>query len=173
MLITIQSVVDAAINLSDMKYSNYIDTANTPTSEMMQYVNLAYRDLYQQIIMSKELYFVQQYSFGITSESAYYPLPTDFYKLQGVDLVLEGERHLTLQPFMFSERNKYRSNFAVPVAPYGAVYKYLIFSDKIQFIPQPSSNNQIVIWYTPEPVTITNFSTSLNLPIGSGEYLTW
>lgn len=49
------------------------------------------------------------YTFVTDGSSAYYPLPADFYKLQGVDCALgsAANGYITLRPFGFAERNKY------------------------------------------------------------------
>lgn len=167
-----QTITDSAIDLADMRNSYFIDQTGNPGTELIRYVNMAYRDLYQQIVLSKEFYFTTQYTFAITIGQAAYPLPTDFYKLDGVDLYLDDSgRFLTMTPFMFKERNKFRSGLALSVAPYGQVFKYMVVGSNIQFIPLPSQTSNILLWYTPEPALIISLSQVLSLPIGSDEYM--
>ena len=172
MQIVVQTITDTAIDLADMRNSQFINQESTPSSELMRYVNLAYRDLYQQVILAKEFYFTTNTTFEIVGSVSQYPLPSNFYKLDGVDLALDTSgRYLTLTPFMFKERNKFRSGLAVTVAPYGQVFKYMIVGNYIQFIPVPSQANTIQLWYTPEPTVITSLSDTLSLPVGSDEYM--
>ena len=58
MQITIQTITDSAIDLADMRRSNFIDQSGLPNTELIRYVNMAYKDLYQQIILAKENYFI-------------------------------------------------------------------------------------------------------------------
>lgn len=171
MLVTVQTIVDSAIDLADMRNSSFIDQSGTAGTELIRYANMAYKDVYQQIVLSKEFYYTTSTNISIVAGTSSYALPTDMYKLDGVDYALDGSgRYLTLKPFSFLERNKFRSGIAVPIAPYGQVFRYILVGDTIQFIPLPNQAGTIQMWYTPEPATVT-FATSLDLPIGCDEYM--
>ncbi len=72
---------------------------------------------------------------------------------------------------MFKDRNKYKSSINALTAPYGQVFRYLLIKDTIQFIPVPTSAFQVIVWYTPEPATITSLSDTVTLPPGCDEYM--
>lgn len=172
MQILVSTITDSAVDLADMRNSQFIDQSGLAGTELLRYANMAYKDLYQQVMLAKEFYFTTITTFQVIGGTASYPLPSDFYKLDGVDLALDDSgRFLTLTPFMFKERNKFRSGLALSVAPYGQVFKYMLVGNNIQFIPLPSQSNTIQLWYTPEPVVISSFSDTLSLPIGSDEYM--
>jgi hypothetical protein len=172
MQFTVQTITDSAIDLADMRNSQFIDQSGVAGTELIRYVNLAYRDVYNQIVMAKENYFSIPYVISVVSGTDAYPLPTDFYKLNGVDLALDNSgRFLTLRPFMFAERNKFRSGLAWTVAPFGQVFRYLVVANTIRFLPIPSQINNVTLWYTPEPPVITSLSQSIQLPIGCDEYM--
>jgi|SRR6516164_5699254 hypothetical protein len=172
MQILVSTITDSAIDLADMRNSQFIDQSGLPSSELIRYANMAYKDLYQQIILAKEQYYITTTTFQVTANQSSYPLPADFYKLNGVDLAIDNSgRFLTLTPYMFKERNKFRSGLALTVAPYGQIYKYMIVGNNIQFIPLPTQSSNITLWYTPEPQKINSFSDTLSIPIGSDEYL--
>lgn len=155
-----------------MKYSQFIDQNNVPTSELMRYANLAYRDVYAQIILSKEQYFTITTNMNIVSGQDRYDLPEDLYKLDGVDLSLDGgQRFLTMRPVMFAERNKFRSSLAMLDYTFTALYRYLIVGNKLIFIPMPTQNMTIQLWYTPQPVLITDLEDTVNLLAGCDEYM--
>lgn len=172
MQIVVQTITDTAIDLADMRNSQFIDQSGAPSTELMRYVNLAFRDVRQQITLAKEQYFTTLYTFPIVGGTDTYDLPADFYKLDGVDLYLDDSgRFLTLTNFMLKERNKYRSSLAIPTAYYAQVYKYLLFDNKIRFIPVPSQSANIQLWYTPEAPLITSLQQTLTLPMGCDEYM--
>ena len=172
MLVTVQTISDSAIDLADMKNTKFIDQSGTAGTELIRYLNMAYKDVYQQIILSKEFYFTTSTTINIVGSTSSYALPADFYKLDGVDLRLDSSgRYLTLLPSMFKERNKFRSSLAYATAPFGQAYKYILVGSTIQFVPLPSSAGVIQLWYTPEPAVITSLSQSLSLPIGCDEYM--
>lgn len=172
MQILVSTITDSAIDLADMRHSQFVDQTGAAGSELLRYVNMAYKDLYQQIILAKELYFTTTTTIQVNGGTDAYPLPSDFYKLDGVDLALDDSgRFLSLTPFMFKERNKFRSGLALSVAPYGQVFKYMLVSNTIKFVPVPSQSASIQLWYTPEPKVIGSFSDTLYLPIGCDEYM--
>jgi len=171
MLVTVQTIVDSAIDLADMRNSAFIDQSGTVGTELIRYANMAYKDLYQRIVLSKEFYFTTSTNISVVNGTSSYALPSDFYKLDGVDMAIDSSgRYLTLQPFGFVERNKFRSGLNVPIAPYGQIFRYIIVGSTIQFVPIPSLSCTVQMWYTPEPITVT-LSSSLQLPIGGDEYM--
>jgi hypothetical protein len=172
MLMNVQTIVDSAIDLADMRNSRYIDQANTPNSEILRYANIAYKDLYAQIVLSKEHYFTISYPLVVTPATDTYQLPYDFYKLDGVDLLLDNNGNfLTLLPFMFNERNRYRNSAIIQTTPWGQAFRYMIVGNNIRFIPAPTQTSNLQLWYTPEPMILTSLLLTLNLPIGGDEYM--
>jgi hypothetical protein len=173
MLMTVQSIVDTAIDLADMRNSKFIDQSGTADSELIRYANIAYRDLYNIIIQANNQYFTTSTTINIVGGTDTYALPSDFYKLDGVDLQIDAtsKRFLTLRPFMFAERNKFRSGLAFTNSPYGQVFKYLMVGNNIRFLPLPSMSGTVWLWYTPTPTVITSFSDTIEVMVGGDEYL--
>jgi hypothetical protein len=173
MLMTVQSIVDTAIDLADMRNSKFIDQSGAADSELIRYANIAYRDLYNTIIQTDNQYFTINYSISIIGGTDEYSLPSDFYKLDGVDLQIDAtsKRFLTLRPFMFQERNKFRSGLAFTNSPYGQVFKYLLAGSKIRFLPIPGMSGTVQLWYTPAPTVITSLANTVEVMVGGDEYL--
>lgn len=173
MLITVQTIVDTAIDLADMRNSQFVDQSGTAGTELIRYVNLAYRDLYNQIVQTNEHYFSTTSTISVVGGTDSYALPADFYKLDGVDLQVDAlsGRYLTLRPFMFAERNKFRSGLAFSNSPYGQVFKYLLAGSNIKFLPIPSMNATVQLWYTPNPTIVSAFTDSLQVVVGGDEYM--
>ena len=173
MLMTIQSIVDTAIDLADMRNSKFIDQSGTADSELIRYANIAYRDLYNIIIQANNQYFTTSATINVVGGTETYALPSNFYKLDGVDLQIDASqpKFLTLRPFMFAERNKFRSGLAFTAAPYGTVYKYLLVGNNIKFLPIPNQSSTVYLWYTPAPTVITAFTDTVEVIVGGDEYL--
>lgn len=171
---TVQVILDNAIDLADMRNSNFIDFSGMAGTEAIRYANLAYRDLYQKIILSRENYFTTNASISVLAGTDTYSLPANFYKLDGVDLQIDAssDRYLTLNPAMFKERNKYRFGLPLTVAPFGMISKYILVGGNIKFIPKPTQSSTVQIWYTPEPATLTSLTDSISCPAGGDEYMT-
>jgi hypothetical protein len=171
MLISVQTIVDSAIDLADMRNSQFIDQSGTAGTELIRYVNLAKRDLYNQIVQVNEHYFTTTSNINVVGSTDTYALPADFYKLDGADLQIAQDRYLSLRPFMFAERNKFRSGLAISSAPAGLVFKYLLVGNSIRFLPMPQQTATVQIWYTPTPTVITSFADTVETIVGGDEYM--
>lgn len=77
--------------------------------------------------------------------------PEPFYKLLGVDLQAQNTigTYVTLRKFNLLERNKYFYP-NTPATPYSYInLQYRVLDSKIHFIPTPSANQGIRLWYVP------------------------
>lgn len=142
--------------------------------EWNSFINLAMYELYDLLITADEEYFVAtpaQFSTqGANSNQSYlYPLPDgniqfvngidgtsvyvapSFYKLKGVDLSLNTANNawVTINKFNFIDRNRFvYPNTASTI--YGVFnLQYRMLGSNIEFIPTPSGNQNIRIWYIP------------------------
>lgn len=98
--VTIQSIADAARVHADMRHSQFIND-----TEILSRINDAYCELYDELVSAYENYFVNTTTFSISSATANYPLPDDFYKVIGLDFQVNQGAFITLKPFMEAERN--------------------------------------------------------------------
>jgi hypothetical protein len=77
--------------------------------------------------------------------------PKPFYKLMGVDLNIQNTNngYVTINKFNFIDRNRFvYPNTASTI--YGVFnMQYRVVGDKIEFIPTPSANQAIRLWYIP------------------------
>lgn len=163
--VTVSTITNMALHLANQEFSDFIDTSNTPNSELIGYAQMAYEDAYSKIVLANENYFTIPANINIISGQESYPLPTDFYKLNGVDLSINNTAgtFVTLRPFSFSERNKYRAGYIVPIYPYGYLYRYLLVNNNIKFIPVPSQSNLVQIWYTPLMPIIQSLNDTISI----------
>lgn len=154
-LVTFGEMKTRARQHADMVNSRFVGD-----SELGTYINSSCQDLYDQLIQAGELYYVSQGTIALSSGVDTYSLPSDFYKMLGVDLDSNGEM-ITLKKFEFAERNKYSFypfyNSRNPVS-----YKYLIQGDSIRFMPQPTGSDNVVIWYAPTMPPLVNDSDTFD-----------
>lgn len=138
------------------------------------YINQAMFELYDLIVTCDEDYFIAtpaQFSTnGNNQNQTYlYPLPDGatvftngitgtstfiapaFYKLVGVDLALQTSNNawVTINKFNFIDRNRFvYPNTASTI--YGVFnLQYRVMGNNIEFIPTPSSNQNVRLWYIP------------------------
>lgn len=90
-----------------------------------------------------------QFIDGLTNQT-YIPRP--FYKLLGVDLAINTANNawVTLTRYNFNNRNQYvyPNSSSTIYGVFNMQYE-LVGTNKIQFIPTPTSNQKVRIWYIP------------------------
>lgn len=150
---------------ADMVNSNFVSLP-----EWNSYINQSYFELYDLLIDTYEDYFLtkpvqiitngqdQQYALpdgtnylgGVFGAASGIPAPA-FYKLAGVDCGLDnnGNAWVTLNKFEFIGRNKYvYPNIS---STFLGVFnlQYRLVGNTLMFIPTPSGNQIMRVWYHP------------------------
>lgn len=143
-----------AQSAADMVNSNFITVP-----EWNLYINQSYFELYDLLCtkFADAYYFSDTpYSFTTTGNLQFYDLPSDFYKLYGVDLGLNGSSNawVTLKKFNFISRNRYiypnlTSTFLGVVN-----LRYRILGNQLEFIPTPAGGQIIRVWYAPRMTSL-------------------
>lgn len=141
--------------------------------EWNSFINLAADELYDLVTTVFEDYNMYQPVYFTTNGSlSSYPLPdgiTEFqaadgttivpppiYKLSGVDLGLNNAPNgfVTVSKYNFIDRNRYvfPNTASTIYGVFGLQYRFL--GNSIRFIPQPSSQQPIGIWYIPRRIQL-------------------
>lgn len=142
-------------------------------SEWNLYINQAYFELYDLLVTVYEDYFMTTPLTITTDGSQQVNLPTDFYKLLGVDLGLAGNTTawITLKKFNFISRNRYvypqiNSTF------FGCFnLQYRLMGNTLFFIPAPSAGQFLRIWYIPKLTQLLQDTDILKGISGWSEYV--
>jgi hypothetical protein len=141
------SVTLAEFRTRARQRGDFVNSKFITDAELNTFINASLTELYDLLISSRgENYYVSSYDFTTSPGSDTYPLPTDFYKLMGVDYVTSSTQSITLKTFRWQERNRFREPF------YNArIYNlmYQIRNDSLVFIPTPNGNQKIKVWYIP------------------------
>lgn len=176
------------LRLVSQQRADRVNSNFVTLTEWNQMINQSLFELYDLLVTAYgEEYFVAvPAQFNTTGSTQLYPLPngvlsfTDpsgnafiappLYKLMGVDLGLNpginANGWVTLKKFNFTERNKYfyPNTAATLYGVYNAQYR--ILGNQIEFIPIPSANEPMRLWYIPmmtmllKDTDITNSSVS-------------
>lgn len=136
------------------------DMENNPAisdPEWNQYISASAKELKDLLIAAygNEYYVKVPYQFVLTG-TQFVDLPSDFYKLLGVDLQYSASPTgwITLKRFEFIERNKYAyPNTAVNWNGYTNL-KYRLMGDQLELIPLPMTGQVARIWYIPKPTNL-------------------
>lgn len=158
---TAGAMILAAQQRADMENSDFISD-----SEWLAMCNASSQVLYDRIVEAygNDYEVATAYSISTDGTSDTYSLPTDFYKLLGVDLQLSANSSsttgwVTIWRFNFAQRNQHTLPNIFTL--WGRTnIKYRIRGGKIWFIPLPAAGQTLQLWYAPRftPFTATTDS---------------
>ena len=130
---------------ADMERSTFVSDA-----ELNTYVQDSYGELYDLLVSAYEDYYITELPFTIASGSSF-AVPSNFYKLRGVDIVSGGSRPVSLRPFNFAERNT--ANSSRLRANSGRQYR--LTGANLMILPTDSAAGDYVMWYVPRVTVLT------------------
>lgn len=155
--------------MADRLNSNFVTLPEWNT-----YINQSYFELYDILVQKygDEYFMAPAYQF-VTTNTQFYDLPTDFYKLKGVDIGLNAGTNawITVHRFDFISRNRYV--YPNLTSSYlGAVnLRYRIIGNQLEFIPTPSAGQTLQIWYVPRMTQLLQDTDMLDGVSGWTEYV--
>lgn len=162
---------------ADRENSNFVTLP-----EWNIYINQSYYELYDLLITTYEDYYVApRLQFQTDGSTQTYDLPNGrnyneapaLYKLYGVDLGLDSSTNawVTIKKFDFIQRNRYV--YPQITSTFLGVFnlRYRVIGDKIMFIPTPSGNQYIGLWYYPRLTTLLQDNDVMDGISGWEEYV--
>jgi hypothetical protein len=158
------------LRLSSQQTADRVNSPFVTLPEWNSFINLACQELYDLLVTCYEDDYmatpIQFTTDGVTNQ---YPLPDGlltfangnnpsvsivaqpFYKLLGVDLAIQNtpNGYVTVNKFQFIDRNRFiYPNTASTI--YGVFnMQYRLIGNTLMFIPEPSANQLIRVWYIP------------------------
>lgn len=185
---TLAQLMTATRQRADMLPTSYTPAVNGNTNlfvsdnELISYINQSYFELYDILTNVYDDYFVAEpLSFTTDGSTSRYPLPNGsnydgarpFYKLIGVDCGLNAgdNAYISLDKFNFIDRNRFI--FPNVTSTYYGVWnmQYRLMGDAIMFIPTPSGNQTIRMWYQPRMEQLLKDTDILDGVSGWSEYV--
>lgn len=153
-----------AIRIQAIQRSGMEGNPAISTAEWNSYITNSYKELYDMLVAAygNDYYVQTPYQFQINGLQ-FYPLPTDFYKLLGVDLQYSASPTgwITLKRFEFIDRNKGAYlNSAVTVSSLAQAW----------YIPEPTSLQLMPSCSTVSGSTTVGVSDSTDLVAGMSVY---
>lgn len=162
------------LRLMAQQRADMVNSQFVTLSEWNTYINQSYFELYDLLVTVYEDYYVlPPYEFTTNGTDNQYTLPNDFYKLMGVDCGSQsgGNAWVTLKKFNFIGRNRYV--FPNIQSTFLGVFnmQYRLVGNTLMFIPTPSGNQQIRIWYIPKLTQLLEDTDILSGVSGWTEYV--
>lgn len=144
--------------------ADMVNSGFVTDSEWNYYINQSYTELYDLLITTYEDYYVAPRLMFTTTGSSSYVLPNGqnysgapaFYKMFGMDLGLDGSNNafVSLKKFDFISRNKYVYPQITSTLLGVFNMQYRVVGGNIQFIPVPTSGQNVGVWYFPRLNTL-------------------
>ena len=124
--------------------------------ELYSYINQSLFELYDLMVSRYECYYyLKKYGFITDGASDQFPLPSDMYKLLGVDLQIAANAsgsngYLTLRKFEMVDRNKYAYPNVQVV--YGVLtnLRYKLAGNMLWLVPRAGAGQTLQLWYVPK-----------------------
>jgi len=124
-------------------------------TELTRYLNNSWGELYSLINENfNEDYFTTTSTVSMVSGTDTYDLPSDFYKMRGVDLVVTSTESVPLKRYNWAQRT--RNALTV----YARDYKYRVQKGSIVFSPVPSTTDSVKLYYIPSPKRLLSKDTT-------------
>ena len=163
-----------AVTLADLRrrvreQADMEDSEFVTDSELNQYINSSWSELYDVLVSAYEDYFtLPPVEFTVAIGEDNFTIPSDFYKLRGVDFKFNDGDFTTVQKFQFNRRNK-KNQTLIPLNATQFDRQYRLIKDKIYLTPSNSVDGTYRIWYIPQPTELATDPDELpTLALGSG-----
>ena len=161
---TLAQIRSQAQQIADMEDSDFVTDA-----EWLTVINQGYRQVYNLLVNSDEDYFTTTSTFTVTSGDNSATLPSDFYKLKGVDFQLSSGRYRRVQRFNFNDRNL-RS---LPSAGDATLRYYRLVAGNIQLQPREGAEGTYQLWYIPKVTNLVNDGDTTVDLLGFDDYIAY
>lgn len=151
---------------ADMVNSTFLQDTATSLDAL---INEAVQELHELLTQHYgENYKMSQSSVSTVAGQSSYALPTDFYKLLGVDLTIASDQPRDLKRYTFKERNVMRAS-----AQWGGLVmpQYNLEDSNIVLYPTPSGVYPLVLYYVPMLPLLVDPSDTVNFPNGYERYV--
>lgn len=161
---TLATIRTRARQRSDMVNSQFVSDA-----ELLDFINASYAELYDLIVQTYEDYFITSLEFSLTaSDSGIRALPSDFYKLKGIDYKLGGN-FTTLYPFDWNTRNlRQRAINRLYAGDYDLSYRLL--GSNIHLEPSDNATGDFKLWYIPAYTALSADTDVIDTVITRGNW---
>lgn len=162
--VTLTNLVARVRERADMVGSSFVaDSANG----LYAWINEANQKLHGKLVEALgEEYVSSTSALTLVPGTADYAVPSGFFKLYGIDLLIGGE-YESLEPYMRAERNDYRNaNRAVFQHNGYTLPRYALVGSNIRLYPVPNAALTGSILYAPEATVLTAGGDTVNYPNG-------
>ena len=142
-------------------------TARFPQSEVWEYINQSWAELYNKLVQSGQEFYLSSYSFTTSNGVSDYALPSDFYLDKGCDTTISGQLYV-LDRWQWEEREQYDQ--LITWMP-GLPFAYAIMGSNVSLRPVPGGVYTVRLWYYPAPQRMVLGTDVIDCLAGFEEYI--
>lgn len=163
--ITLATIRTESRQRADMENSEFITD-----SELNTFINQSYAELYDLLVSRFEDYYTTSTTFTLSAGSNTYALPSDFYKLRGLDYASSGTNYIPVYKYNFSDRNR-RNRSVNRLIGRQFDIRYRILGNTLTMTPEDGAAGNYRLWYTPRITRLSSDSDTLDSVNGWHEYV--
>jgi hypothetical protein len=146
MAVTLASLITQTRQRADIEGSQVVTD-----SELTGYINSSIKELYDILVSTYEDYYLSETTATVTTGDSI-TLPTDFYKLRGLDYA-EGSVYYQVLPFKFNQRNQ--QNVELFSATPAVKSRYRVQGSVIKLVPATAAAGTYRVWYIPRATELS------------------
>lgn len=163
---TLTQLIARARSRADMPLAGFVTD-----TDVTNWLNEGIQLLHERMAMAfAENYVLSTTTITLIPGQEIYALPTDFFKLYGIDYQI-GQYTYSLLPYMFPERNMYKAANQQSLALGGVPPRYNIRNTSISILPIPIVGTTITVHYAPQATALVAPSDSYTVPDGWERYV--
>tara|TARA_R110002126_G_scaffold197951_1_gene345655 strand:- start:486 stop:1115 length:630 start_codon:yes stop_codon:yes gene_type:complete len=147
-----------------MENSNFISD-----SELNGYINSSYAELYDILVTTFADYYITNSELTISSGNDI-PVPSDFYKLRGVDYQLSTNEWINLYKFNFERRNS-KNRDTIRTYRGEPTRQYRLLGSNITIEPEDQATGTYRVWYVPNYTKLSDDTDTVDGVNGWEEYI--
>lgn len=125
---------------------------------LIDFIDSAHTEVYDLLVTKWEDYYTIEATFSTTSDSDAYALPSDFYKLMGLD-INHGGTWNRLFRYNLHARNSHQDGL---YNYQGNTYLYRIQGNTVKFIPTPDTTESMRMLYIPSADKLTTLTDTID-----------
>jgi len=161
----------ADLKLAARQKANMENSTFISEPELKDYINQSFAELYDILVSRFEDYFSKQVEFTIPSGSNSYSLPSDLYKVRGLDFKINQNDYITVRKFSFEDRNKISRNTTRSIRGYSDRI-YRVMGSLLTVLPDDASPGTYKLWYVPRYTPLDLDADTLTGVLDFQEYIT-
>lgn len=128
----------------------------------------AYSVMYNKLVNANENYFISPYTLTLVAGTEDYNLPSDFFKLKGVDISRNGFKY-AMNQVPWDSRSKYQVTTSYQSTP----IDYMFYGNKLRFLPIPNAGFSVTLYYIPAAPVYVDDNTVIDGVSGFEKYIVY